>query len=149
MSLLHSSNAFRSLLSRLSLVSAALSFFVALGGCATLKSNTFLGAAIGASAGAVGGTVIGAPYHAATGTLIGAASGAAVGALIGYLTEPKKSESKETSKSSSPITTITDDPSFTSPEVRRVWVPDKIDGNKFIKGHYMFVLERGSVWTMP
>ena len=127
----------------------ALSASVALNGCATLKSNTFLGAAIGASAGAVGGTVIGAPYHAASGTLIGAASGAAVGALIGYLTEPKKNDLKETPKTASPSTTIADDPSFTSPEVRRVWVPDKIEGNKFIKGHYMFVLERGSVWTMP
>jgi hypothetical protein len=40
-------------------------------------------------------------------------------------------------------------PKFSNAEVRRVWVPDKIDGNKYIKGHYMYLIERGSVWTMP
>lgn len=43
----------------------------------------------------------------------------------------------------------TDSPIVTSPEVHRIWVPDKIEGNKFVKGHFMFVIERGSVWTMP
>lgn len=38
-------------------------------------------------------------------------------------------------------------PSLTSPEVRRIWVPEKIDGNKFIKGHYMYVIDKPSVWS--
>ncbi len=118
-----------------------------LSSCATLKSNAFIGGAIGASAGAIGGTIIGSPYHSGTGTLIGAASGAAVGALIGLLTEPKSNKSESTSTNTTDK--MLDDPSFTSPEVRRVWVPDKIDGNKYIKGHYMYVLERGVVWRMP
>ena len=113
--------------------------------CATLKSNAFIGGAIGASAGAVGGTLIGAPNHSGTGTLIGAASGAVIGAIVGLLTEPKSSKPINSSSLNKDLS----DPSFTSPEVRRIWVPDKIDGNKYIKGHYMFVLERGSVWTMP
>ncbi len=115
-------------------------------GCATLKSNTFIGASIGASAGAVTGTLIGAPNHSGTGTLIGAASGLVLGGLIGLLTEPKKqSTTSETSQKNDE----SKKPSFTSPEVRKIWVPDKIEGNKFIKGHEIYVLERGSVWTMP
>jgi phosphoglycolate phosphatase-like HAD superfamily hydrolase len=31
-------------------------------------------------------------------------------------------------------------PSLTTPEVRRVWVPEKIEGNTFVEGHYMYVL---------
>ncbi len=38
-------------------------------------------------------------------------------------------------------------PSLTSPEVRRIWVPEKIDGNKFIEGHYMYVIDKTSVWS--
>jgi hypothetical protein len=102
---------------------------------------------MGATAGGLTGTVVGAPYHTATGMLIGTASGAALGALIGLLTEPKKTVSQESDKPTA--STDLTDPSFTSPEVRRVWVPDKIDGTKYIKGHFMYVLERGSVWTMP
>lgn len=117
-------------------------------GCATMKSNTFIGATVGATAGAVTGTVIGAPYHSGTGTLIGAASGAAIGALIGYLTQPKAAADSQ-GPDAKAMKLEPGDPAFTSPEVRRVWVPDKIEGNKFIKGHFMFVLERSSVWTMP
>lgn len=47
-----------------------------------------------------------------------------------------------------PKGTDADHPLVTSPEVRKVWVPDKIDGNKYISGHYMYIIERGSVWTM-
>jgi hypothetical protein len=38
-------------------------------------------------------------------------------------------------------------PSLTSPEVRRIWVPEKIEGNKFIEGHYMYVIDKPSVWS--
>jgi hypothetical protein len=38
-------------------------------------------------------------------------------------------------------------PSLTSPEVRRIWVPEKIEGNKFVDGHYMYVIDKPSVWS--
>lgn len=38
-------------------------------------------------------------------------------------------------------------PSLTSPKVTRVWVPDKIEGDKYIEGHWVWVLERGSTWS--
>ena len=28
-------------------------------------------------------------------------------------------------------------PALTSPKVRKVWVPEKIEGDKFIEGHWM------------
>jgi len=118
--------------------------------CATMKSNTFIGATIGATAGSIGGTAIGSPEHAIPGSLIGAASGAAIGALIGYLTEPKKDLESHVS------TTMfgKDDlnaPPMLSPKVQRVWMPDRIsdDGRRYEKGHYSYEIERGTVWTMP
>ncbi len=38
-------------------------------------------------------------------------------------------------------------PSLTTPMVRKVWVPEKIEGDKFIEGHWMWVLERTTTWS--
>lgn len=118
-----------------------------LSSCSTMKRNTFIGASLGATAGSIGGTVIGAPNNPVPGALVGTATGAAIGALIGFLTEPKTSKQVDVSVAGSKSSDL-DSPSVMSPEVRRLWVPDKIEGNKYIKGHYMYVIERGTVWTM-
>jgi len=118
-------------------------------GCATMKSNTFIGASLGATAGSIGGTAIGAPENAIPGSLIGAASGAAVGALIGWLTEPKKEQKVEVTSSM----IGKDDPNvppMLSPKVQRIWIPDRItdEGRRYEKGHYSYEIQRGTVWTM-
>ncbi len=38
-------------------------------------------------------------------------------------------------------------PSLTTPKVRKVWVPEKIEGDKYIEGHWMWVLERTTTWS--
>lgn len=38
-------------------------------------------------------------------------------------------------------------PALTTPKVRKVWVPEKIEGDKYIEGHWMWVLERGTTWS--
>lgn len=38
-------------------------------------------------------------------------------------------------------------PSLTSPEVNRVWVPDSIEGEKYIMGHWIYVIKKTSVWS--
>lgn len=38
-------------------------------------------------------------------------------------------------------------PSLTVPKVRKVWVPEKIEGDKYIEGHWMWVLERSTTWS--
>lgn len=39
-------------------------------------------------------------------------------------------------------------PGINGPEVRRVWVPDKIEGNKLIKGHYIYIIKKNSTWRL-
>jgi len=39
-----------------------------------------------------------------------------------------------------------DSPSLTSPQTRRMWIPDKIEGEQFIKGHYIYYIEKGAQW---
>lgn len=38
-------------------------------------------------------------------------------------------------------------PSLTAPKVRKVWVAEKIEGDKFIEGHYMWILEKTTSWS--
>ena len=54
------------------------------------------------------------------------------------------------SNSNSDKSTNKDDnksPSLTTPKVRKVWVPEKIEGDKYIEGHWMWVLERTTTWS--
>lgn len=38
-------------------------------------------------------------------------------------------------------------PMLTSPKVRKVWIPEKIEGDKYIEGHYMWILEKTTIWS--
>lgn len=39
-------------------------------------------------------------------------------------------------------------PGLTSPLVRKVWIGPRIESDRYYDGHYMYVIERGSVWKM-
>lgn len=38
-------------------------------------------------------------------------------------------------------------PSLTAPEVRRIWVNERIEGTRFIDGHYEYIIDKPSVWS--
>ena len=42
---------------------------------------------------------------------------------------------------------INKSPSLTAPKVSKVWVPEKIEGDKFIEGHNMWILEKTTSWS--
>ncbi len=37
-------------------------------------------------------------------------------------------------------------PFLNQPEVRTIWVPDKIEGNTYIEGHYVHVIDKNTTW---
>jgi len=117
---------------------------LALSGCATMEKSVLLGAgtmgAIGTGVGAGAGNSVGS-------ALLGLGIGAIFGGAMGFMGHKEQEEKARQAKSGSKKTDDTKVPSLTSPEVRRVWVPEKIDGGKFIEGHYMYVIERNSVWS--
>lgn len=39
-------------------------------------------------------------------------------------------------------------PALTSPIVRKVWIGPRIEGDRYYEGHFMYVIERGSIWKM-
>ncbi len=55
---------------------------------------------------------------------------------------------KDTSSNTSPkMTKDLKAPFLTAPKVRKVWIPEKIENDKFIEGHYMWILEKTSSWS--
>lgn len=117
---------------------------LALSGCASMKDSILLGAgtvgAIGTGIGAAAGNNVGT-------ALFGLGIGAVVGGSMGYLSYKDKEEKEKQAKSGKKQGDDSKIPSLTSPEVRRVWVPERVEGSKYIEGHYMYVIERNSVWS--
>ena len=120
-------------------------FSLILTSCSTLGQSVGLGASLGGTAGALVGNSAGQGNHRDKSTLQGAAIGAGLGALIGYagyLGKQKKAESK-----SQDVKLEQSTPMLNAPKVRRVWVPPQIEGEKYIDGHYMYVIEKTSTWS--
>ena len=103
-----------------------------------------LGAAIGGGTGALIGNQMGSGRTRDASTLQGLAIGAGVGALIGYL--GKHYEKKKEDKLPA-VPDVKGTPMLTAPKVRRVWVPAAIEGEKYIDGHYIYVIEKSSSWS--
>ena len=112
--------------------------------------SLLLGTAIGTAAGtAVGGILNRKPK----GFFIGAAIGSALGAGGAYTVHqdqklnsimaelPLRPPLKPMGKKDDIV------PNLTKPEVRRIWEPERVDGNRFIHGHFIDVLERNSEWS--
>ena len=120
---------------------------LALTGCATPTGSVLLGTGIGATAGGLLGNKV--TDSSQQGTVVGAAIGAGVGGLLGYLAHKSKKdkESKLQGPAAGPETMPDKLPFLTKPEVRTIWVEDAIQGNKFIEGHRVFILEKNSSWT--
>jgi hypothetical protein len=122
-------------------LSLGILFFMS--GCASMGNSMLLGGGIGA----VAGTGVGlAAFGHPKGTIISAATGAAVRTFVGWLLHKKDNKDLQVADPSGSLKPG-ELPFLTRPDVRKVWVPDSIDGNKYIQGHNIFLIERGSVWS--
>lgn len=113
-----------------------------LNACATATRSSILGAAIG---GAAGGLVGQAQSQNSQGTVTGAVIGAGLGGLIGFLSHKEKKESGAKTDTSNKVED--EFPSLIRPKLRSMWVPDTIEGNKYIKGHFIYIIEDAGSWS--
>ena len=120
----------------------------ALVSCATARDSVLLGIGVGSVVGGGMGAAAGAPDHNETrASLVGTAIGAALGGLSGYLAH-KEDVEKRTTMIGQPSADRAGNPSLTNPEVDRVWVPDRIEGDQLVRGHYIYVIRRPSSWRL-
>lgn len=117
-------------------------------GCSTLKDSTLLGVGIGSVVGAGVGAAAGSPRRDDNrGAVAGAAVGAALGGLMGYLDYRERAKKEALRIGAEFGSSNSESPLLTKPKVLRVWVPEKVEGDKYISGHWMYVIERPSVWS--
>lgn len=117
-------------------------------GCSTLKESTLLGVGIGSVVGAGVGAASGSPRgNENRGAMTGAVVGAALGGLMGFLDHKERSKTEALKIGSGNGSGNADAPFLTKPKVQRVWVPEKVEGDKYISGHWIYVIERPSVWS--
>lgn len=109
--------------------------------CATTDRG-LVGAGIGATVGLGAGAIT---THSVEGAAIGAATGALVGGAIGLLTRKstptEEHQKKETLKGEDLY------PFLTKPDVQTIWVPDSIESNRYIEGHRVYIINKGSSWS--
>ena len=101
-----------------------------------------LGGAIGAGVGSAIANQNKSDHGAAVGALIGAG----IGTLIGH--EAYKDKIKKIGKSESNTKIDSEfSPFLTKPEVQMYWVPDSVQGDKFIEKHRVWIIKRPSSWS--
>lgn len=111
--------------------------------CATSTQSALLGASIG---GGIGGGIGQLESGDFKGTAIGLAVGAGIGSLVGFLSHKEK-EGGVGQTVTQMKTEGGEFPPLTKPKLKSMWVPDRIEGNKYIKGHFIYVIEDGGSWA--
>ena len=126
-------------------IGLTLIFLLSFTGCATTRDSILLGAGLGAGTG--GAIGFAADQRTAVPTVIGIASGAITGGLIGLLIHKVNERPEVAQSAGSPDKGSV--PFVTKPEVRSIWVPDKIedDGRRYIEGHRVYLLEKQSTFS--
>lgn len=124
---------------------AVLTCLIVLSACATTRDSILAGIGVGAALGAGVGAAAGQPQgNELRAGAVGVVSGAAFGALMGYLAhkeDERRAAARPLPGEDGPL------PALTKPVIRRVWVPDRVEEDKLIRGHFVYVIERQSEWT--
>jgi uncharacterized protein YcfJ len=115
-------------------------------GCASMKESFVTGVSVGAVGGAALGNAHGSGRSRDKSTRNGAIIGALLGAGFSYLAHKDKKK-KLYKVQQSKIGNKNDTPLLTQPKVKRVWVEDKVNGKRFIKGHWEYIIEEQSSWS--
>ena len=116
-------------------------------GCASLKESLITGTAIGATGGGLLGNSLGTGDERHRNTNKGLLIGAALGAGLSYLAYQEKQNKKIVEQKQLLTNSKNDTPLLTRPKIKRVWVDDKIQGKRFVRGHWEYVIEEQSQWS--
>ena len=124
-------------------------------GCSSMGKSAGLGSAIGAGTGAALGGIIGQDgKHRTRNVIIGASVGAIAGGFAGSAIHESNERDKELAylkgkeserKSSKGQST----PALQQPKVEAIWVESKVVGNRYIEGHFEYIITEPTRWEAP
>jgi hypothetical protein len=122
-------------------------------GCATKGKSAGLGAAIGGGTGALIGHIADPGKNGEYRTrnvILGTAVGAMAGSIAGDLSykelESQKRDAFLKGKASAPQARDGAMPTLKNPKVESRWVEGRISGNKYIEGHYEYIISEPARW---
>lgn len=122
-------------------------------GCATQGKSAGLGAAIGGGTGALIGHIADPGKNGEYRTrnvILGTAVGAMAGSIAGDLSykelESQKRDAFLQGKASAPQARDGAMPTLKNPKVESRWVEGRISGNKYIEGHYEYIISEPARW---
>lgn len=126
---------------------------VLMGGCASREKSIGLGGTLGAGMGAAIGGIVDPGKNGQYRTrnvIIGASVGAIAGGFTGMSLHEQKEQEKELAlmknRSSSSVKAPIP-PALQEPKVEAHWVESKVVGNKWVEGHYEYVITEPTRWT--
>jgi len=124
-------------------------------GCSTMGKSASLGTAIGAGTGAaLGGILSQDGKYRTRNVIIGAGVGAVAGGFAGSAVYGNNERDKELAflkgkeaerKSSKGQAT----PALQEPKVEAIWVESKVVGNRYIEGHFEYIITEPTRWEAP
>lgn len=135
----------------------ALSALLIQTGCSTMGKSVGLGTAIGAGTGAALGGIVDPGSNGQYRTrnvIIGAGVGAIAGGLVGnsiHVNNERDKElaylkGKEAQRKSGDGKSV---PNLQKPKVEAQWVESKVQGNRYIEGHFEYIITEPTRWEAP
>ncbi len=130
----------------------------AITGCATTGKSIAAGGAIGAGTGALVGAIAdpgsNGQYRTRNvfiGAALGGMAGMATGALIGDGIEDKKKETYEDGRKSAQKSNDSQRPAGSPPELKSAkvearWIEGKVAGNRYVDGHWEYLISEPARW---
>lgn len=134
-------------------VTAMIMVTVMMTACATKEKSVGLGSSLGAGMGAALGGIMNPGKHGQYRTrnvIVGATVGAIAGGFTGSALHDQKEQEKEIallksqSRASSRAPAV---PELQQPKVEAYWVESKVVGNKWVEGHYEYVISEPTRWA--
>lgn len=126
-------------------------------GCSSAFKSTGLGGAIGAGTGASIGGIVDPNANGKLRTrnvIIGAAAGGIIGSFAGAAIHENNEKEKELSflkgkESKNVNPSHSSPPQIQQPKVDSVWVESRIMGNRYVEGHYEYIITEPTRWEIP
>lgn len=130
-----------------------MSAFLLATGCASKEKSIGMGAAVGAGSGALIGHIAdpgkNGEYRTRNiilGTAVGAMAGSTIGDISYKEVEKQKQDSFQKGKASAPAPRDGAMPNLMNPKVEAKWIEGRISGNRYIEGHYEYIITEPARW---
>lgn len=126
-------------------------------GCSSFGKSVALGGAAGAGLGAaIGGITDGGPKgkYRTRNVVIGAAAGGLLGSITAAALHESSERDKELAymkgqKSKENLARAAKAPSLQEPKIEAQWIESKVIGNRYIEGHYEYLITEPTRWEGP